>query len=163
MQEIKYWLLYGKAKCNILQWKIQCFKQFSLSRIFRILHKNKSSKTCEYQLDEFDDNLVRNDHENNHVLTPPKIKLIIAGETMQCRKVRHILRYHVSNKLLAPEEFAHHVLFLFFCSEMKKNCYQVFHHCTKQTARVRSPGCYKYEQNKTLAKWGFSWSGFLSI
>ena len=114
MQEIKYWLLYGKAKCNILQWKIQCFKQFLLSRIFSILHKNKSSKTCEYQLDEFDDNLVRNDHENNHVLTPPKIKLMIAGETMQCRKVRHILRYHVSNKLLAAEEFAHHVLFLFF-------------------------------------------------
>ena len=114
MQEIKYWLLYGKAKCNILQWKIQCFKQFLLSRIFSILHKNKSSRTCEYQLDEFDDNLVRNDHENNHVLTPPKIKLMIAGETMQCRKVRHILRYHVSNKLLAAEEFAHHVLFLFF-------------------------------------------------
>ena len=114
MQEIKCWLLYGKAKCNILQWKIQCFKQFLLSRIFSILHKNKSSKTCEYQLDEFDDNLVRNDHENNHVLTPPKIKLMIAGETMQCRKVRHILRYHVSNKLLAAEEFAHHVLFLFF-------------------------------------------------
>ena len=114
MQEIKYWLLYGKAKCNILQWKIQCFKQFLLSRIFSILHKNKSSKTCEYQLDEFDDNLVRNDHENNHVLTPPKIRLMIAGETMQCRKVRHILRYHVSNKLLAAEEFAHHVLFLFF-------------------------------------------------
>ena len=114
MQEIKCWLLYGKAKCNILQWKIQCFKQFLLSRIFSILHKNKSSKTCEYQLDEFDDNLVRNDHENNHVLTPPKIRLMIAGETMQCRKVRHILRYHVSNKLLAAEEFAHHVLFLFF-------------------------------------------------
>ena len=114
MQEIKYWLLYGKAKCNILQWKIQCFKQILLSRIFSILHKNKSSKTCEYQLDEFDDNLVRNDHENNHVLTPPKIRLMIAGETMQCRKVRHILRYHVSNKLLAAEEFAHHVLFLFF-------------------------------------------------
>ena len=114
MQEIKYWLLYGKAKCNILQWKIQCFKQFLLSRIFSILHKNKSSKTCEYQLDEFDDNLVRNDHENNHVLTPPKIRLMIAGETMQCRKVRHILRYHVSNKLLAAEEFAHHVLLLFF-------------------------------------------------
>ena len=114
MQEIKCWLLYGKAKCNILQWKIQCFKQFLLSRIFSILHKNKSSKTCEYQLDEFDDNLVRNDHENNHVLTPPKIRLMIAGETMQCRKVRHILRYHVSNKLLAAEEFAHHVLLLFF-------------------------------------------------
>ena len=114
MQEIKCWLLYGKAKCNILQWKIQCFKQFLLSRIFSILHKNKSSRTCEYQLDEFDDNLVRNDHENNHVLTPPKIKLMIAGETMQCRKVRHILRYHVSNKLLAAEEFAHHVLLLFF-------------------------------------------------
>ena len=48
------------------------------------------------------------------VLNPPKNKLMISGETMCCRKVRRILRYHVPNKLLSPEKFAHHVMLLFF-------------------------------------------------
>ena len=33
---------------------------------------------------------------------------------MRCRKVRRNLRYHVPNKLLSPETFAHHVMLLFF-------------------------------------------------
>ena len=33
---------------------------------------------------------------------------------MWCRKVRRILRYHVPNKVLHPEIFAHHVLLLFY-------------------------------------------------
>ena len=33
---------------------------------------------------------------------------------MRCRKVRQILQYHVPNKLLFPEKFAHHVLLLFY-------------------------------------------------
>ena len=49
----------------------------------------------------------------NSVITK-KIKLIISGETMRFRKVRRILRYHVSNKLLPPEKFAHYVMPLFF-------------------------------------------------
>ena len=32
---------------------------------------------------------------------------------MQCRKVKPILRYHVSNELLPPENFFHHALLLF--------------------------------------------------
>ena len=33
---------------------------------------------------------------------------------MRCRKVRRILLYHVPDKLLSPEKFAHHVMLLFF-------------------------------------------------
>ena len=33
---------------------------------------------------------------------------------MRCWKVRRILRYHMSNKLLSPEKSAHHVMLLFF-------------------------------------------------
>ena len=40
---------------------------------------------------------------------------------MRCRKVRRILRYHVLNKLTSPEEFAHHVILLFFpCRDEKQ-------------------------------------------
>ena len=49
---------------------------------------------------------------------PPQKKIqkkkMIAGETMRCRKVRRILRYHLPNKLLSPEKNFYHVMFLFF-------------------------------------------------
>ena len=91
--------------------------------------ENKSSKTCEYQPDELDDQLIENNHEECSY--PKKIKLMISGETMRCRKVRRILRYHVPNELLSPEKFPHHVLLLFYPFRDEKNCYQVFHHCIK--------------------------------
>ena len=37
-----------------------------------------------------------------------------SGETSCCRKVRQILRYHMPNKLLSPEKFAHYAMLLFF-------------------------------------------------
>ena len=45
------------------------------------------------------------------VFLPQKIKLMISGETMLCRKVRP---NNVPNKLLSPEKFAHHLLLLFY-------------------------------------------------
>ena len=104
-QETKYWLLYGKAKCNILQWKIQRFKQFCYAEnLAYYTLENKSNKTCEYYPDEFDDNLIENNHEDFSY--PSKIKLMITGETMRWCKVKRILWYHAPNKLLASEKFA---------------------------------------------------------
>ena len=37
-----------------------------------------------------------------------------SGETLCCQKVRQILRYHMPNKLLSPEKFAHYAMLLFF-------------------------------------------------
>ena len=45
---------------------------------------------------------------------PQKTKLTISGETIRCGKAERILRYHVPNKLLSPERFAHHSLLLFY-------------------------------------------------
>ena len=39
---------------------------------------------------------------------------MILRETMRCRKVKRIFPFHVSNKLLSPEIFAHHILLLFY-------------------------------------------------
>ena len=66
--------------------------------------ENKSSKTSEYRPDKLYDKFSY----------PKQIKLMISGETMRCRKVKRILSYHVSNKFLSPEKFAHHVLLLFY-------------------------------------------------
>ena len=101
-------------------WIKKNFLLFLIRRIFTIFKlENKPNKTCEYQPDELDDNSIENDHKK--CLYSRKIKLMISGETMRCRKVRQILRYHVLNKLTSPEEFAHHVILLFFsCRDEKQ-------------------------------------------
>ena len=45
---------------------------------------------------------------------------MISGETTCCRIVRQILRYHVLNKLLSPEKYAHVVMLLFFSIQRRK-------------------------------------------
>ena len=57
---------------------------------------------------------------------------MISGETIRCRNVGQILRYHVQNKLLSQEKL---------CCQ-KKNCCQTFHQCTKTNCKRKSPGCY---------------------
>ena len=74
--------------------------------------ESKSTRTCKHQPDELDDKLIENSHEECPY--PKNIKLMISGETMRWRKIRRTLRYHVPNKLLSPEKFAHHVLLLFY-------------------------------------------------
>ena len=46
--------------------------------------ENKPSKTGEYRLNELDDNLIENNHEECSY--SPKIKMMISGGTMCCRK-----------------------------------------------------------------------------
>ena len=41
-------------------------------------------------------------------------------ETIRCRKVWRIIRYHAPNKHLPPEKFAHYVLPLFYVCRDKK-------------------------------------------
>ena len=74
--------------------------------------ESKSNNTCDYQPDELDDNLIKNNHKECSY--PKQIKLMNSGEKMRCRKVRTILRYHVPNEVLCPEKFAHHVLLFFY-------------------------------------------------
>ena len=74
--------------------------------------ENKSSKTCEYQPDGLDDNLIENNHEECSY--PKKNQIDISGKIMRCRKVRKIHRYHVPNKLLSAKKCAHYVLLLFY-------------------------------------------------
>ena len=73
--------------------------------------ENKSRNSCEYQPDELDGSLIEKNHEESSY--PMEMKLTISGERMQCCKVRRRVWYHVPNKILYSEKFAHHVLLLF--------------------------------------------------
>ena len=50
------------------------------------------------------------------VFLSQKDKLMISEETTRCRKIKRILRYHLPNKLLSQEKFAHRVLVLIYPS-----------------------------------------------
>ena len=52
------------------------------------------------------------------------------------------------NKLLSPENFVHRVLLLFLPFKDEKNAIRLPAVASKQTARTRSLGCCKQEQNK---------------
>ena len=95
---------FCNEKCSALDYF--CFAEF----LAYYTIENRSNKTSEYQLDELD-NLIENNHEEYSF--PKKIKFMISGETMQCRKVRRIRRYHVPNKLLSSGKFAHVLLLLY--------------------------------------------------
>ena len=61
-------MLYAKTKCNAPQWdngKYSIFKDFYYAEFLAYyIFENKLNKTYEYhQLDELDDNLIDNNHE----------------------------------------------------------------------------------------------------
>ena len=95
-----------------------CFAEFTAH--YSLIYKPKEANEGEeYQADLLPDSLIEVNHEN---LNYPKIiKLMISNERMHCRKVRQVLRYHTLNKYRFPEKYAHHLIFLFFHSDQKKN------------------------------------------
>ena len=89
-----------------------CYAEFLA--YYTVIYKTKADESddYEYQPDNLPDTVVEGNHiESNY---PKKIKLMNSNEKMQCRKVRRVLRYHVPNKYIHPEKYAHHLLLLFF-------------------------------------------------
>ena len=108
--------------------------------------ENKSSKTCEYQPDGLDDNLIENNHEEYSY--PKKNQIDISRKIMRCRKVRRIHRYHVPNKLLSAKKCAHYVLLLFYPFRDQRVIIRFSNIVSKQTSRAKCPECCKHKQNK---------------
>ena len=115
------WILSAKS-CNG-KYRIGedfCCKEFLTYYTF----ENKSSNTYHHQQDELDDNLIVNNHKECSYT--PKIKLMISGETMHCRKVKQILQYNVPKKLFSVEKVAYHTLLLIFTfryeKQLKSSC-----------------------------------------
>ena len=55
--------------------------------------------------------------ENNHasdILYPSSIPITSANEKLKFRKVPYVLNFHVPNQHTHPEEYAHHLLFMYF-------------------------------------------------
>ena len=71
------------------------------------------SKDNDYQPKILQDDLI----EYNHVLQnnyPKQIPLMSSNEKLKLRKVPYVLKYHTLDKHTHPEEYAHHMLFMYF-------------------------------------------------
>ena len=44
---------------------------------------------------------------------PKQIKLR-SNEKLKCRKIPYVLQYYVPNKETSPEEYAHHMFFMYY-------------------------------------------------
>ena len=86
-----------------------CFAEFS--RYYYLPSKPKY-KENDYQPKELDDEIVE-DNLNLEYLYPKDIKLL-SNEKMKCRKTPYVLQYYVPNKETKPEEYAHHMLFMYY-------------------------------------------------
>ena len=101
-----------KSRATFCDWKHCVLNDFYYAKFSAYYTlENKWSKTCGFQPDKLDDNFIENNHDDCSY--PPKNELIISEDTIQCRKVRQILRYHVPNEHLSLEKFVHHMLLLF--------------------------------------------------
>ena len=59
------------------------------------------------------DQILENQHSSSQIL-PTKISLMTKKETMKCRKVKAVIRFHKPRKATDPEKYFHHVLMLYF-------------------------------------------------
>ena len=59
------------------------------------------------------DQILENQHSSSQIL-PTKIFLMTKKETMKCRKVKAVIRFHKPSKTTDPEKYFHHVLMLYF-------------------------------------------------
>ena len=83
-----------------------CFAQFL--RYYSLKH----TEINDCQPNELTDDLI----ESNHPLInyPKTIPLMNSSEKLNCRKVPLVLKYYEPNKEKSPEDYAHHLLFLFY-------------------------------------------------
>ena len=81
-----------------------CYKQY----------QTEDDKANDNQPVVLSDDLLENQHVDNGYRLPKKIKLMTKKETMKCRKVRAVVRFHTPSKTTEPEKYCHHLLMLYY-------------------------------------------------
>ena len=70
------------------------------------------SKDNDYQSEILVYDLIENNHTSD--IYYPLIPIMSANEKLKCCKVSYVVKYHVPNQHTHPEEYGHHLLFMFF-------------------------------------------------
>ena len=91
----------------------KCYAEFLryYSLIYKSIHNDN-------QTEELADNLLEDSSLCSPVNYPQTLPLMSSKDKLHCRKVPFVLRYHVPKKHKYPEQYAYHLLFLFYPSGM---------------------------------------------
>ena len=86
-----------------------CYPEFL--RYYYLIYKSRHNDN---QPEELTDNLLEANSSCSPVNYPKILSLMSSKEKLHSRKVPYVLEYHVPNKHKYPEQYAHHLLFLFY-------------------------------------------------
>ena len=70
----------------------------------------KDDKANDSQPVVLSDDLLEKQNVDNGYRLPKEIKLMTKKETMKCRKVRTVVKFHTPSKTTEPEKCCHHLL-----------------------------------------------------
>ena len=87
-----------------------CDAEFS--RYYYLINKSTHNDN---EPEELTDNLLEDNSLCSPVNYPKTLPLLSSKENLHSRKGPFVLKYHVDNKHKYPEQYVHHLLFL-FCS-----------------------------------------------
>ena len=79
----------------------------------------KEDQVNDNQQEVLSDDVLEN-HHNSNLMLPKKIRLMSSKETMKCRKVKAVIRFHTPNKATEPEKYFHHLLMFHHTFSMAK-------------------------------------------
>ena len=89
-----------------------CYAEFL--RFYYVASNTKSTEN-EYQPEELSNELIEYIHNIDHIY-PKVIPLMSSREKLKCQKVPYVLQFYVPDQLTQPEEYAHHMLFMYYSS-----------------------------------------------
>ena len=87
-----------------------CYAEFLR---FYYLAPNAKFKENDYQPEELVDELMEEIDNIDHIY-PKVIPLMLSKEKLKCRKIPFVLQFYVPNEQTQPEEYAHHMLFMYY-------------------------------------------------
>ena len=93
------------------QLDVMCLAKFA--SYYYKQYYSKEQKDNDNQPVVLSDDVVENQH-GDYSRLPMKIKLMTCKETMKCRKVQAVIRFHTPSKTIQPEKYFHHLLMFYF-------------------------------------------------
>ena len=87
-----------------------CYAEFLRSCYLAL---NAKFKENDYQPEELVDELMEGIHNIDHIY-PKVIPLMSSKEKLKCQKIPFVLQFYVPNQQTQPEEYAHHMLFMYY-------------------------------------------------
>ena len=92
--------------------EILCLAEFAA--FYYKQYQTEDDKANDNQPVVLSDDLSENQHVDSGYGLPKKIKLMTKRETMKCKKVRAVVRFHTPSKTTEPEKYCHHLLMLYY-------------------------------------------------